>query len=93
MVDKEYTFNPWDARYVQSADDVFGERSYKVAFWNNEHGLVVNNYVKVELQDAAESSGSLVHKIEGRVTGVAEHEVSIWGSDVYDIGLGDENAS
>ena len=93
VVDKEDTFNPWYARYIHSTDDVFGERGYKVTFWDNEHGLGVNDYVKIELQDTAESSGSLVHRIEGRVTGIAEHEVSIWGSDVYDIRLEYEDAS
>ena len=53
-----------------------------MAFWDNEHGLDVNNYVEIELQDTTESSDSLVHRIEGRVTRVAEHEVFIWGSNM-----------
>ena len=95
VVDAESTFNPWDVRYIQSADDVFvfGERSYKVTFWDNEHGLNVYDNVKIELQDITESPGSLVQIIEGTVTEVVEHEVSIWGSDVCDIRLEDEPAS
>ena len=76
-----------------SVDDLFSGQRYEVTFWDKKHGLVVGNNVKIELQDTAESSGSLVQIIEGHVMAVEGHEVSIWGFDVFDIKLEDENAS
>ena len=76
-----------------SVDAPFSGQRYEVAFWDKEHGLVVGNDVKIELKDAAEPRSSLVQILEGHVMAVEGHEVSIWGSDLFDIKPEDENAS
>lgn len=60
-------------------------QSYKIPFWENDHGLAVGDSVKIEIDDLEEPISSLVQIIEGAVTEVADHEVSIWGSEMLDI--------
>ena len=85
---------------------VLSDQIYEVVFWNKEHGLEVHNTVEVELPEFAdeatfmgmefpeptESSSSLVQIIKGIVTDVAEHVVSIKGSEVWDVRPRDEYA-
>ena len=86
VVNRGYTF-------IQSTGDPSSGQSYEVTFWEKDHGLAVGNAVEIKLLDHAEPASSLVQILEGIVTEVAEHEVSILGSDVFDIRMEDENTS
>ena len=85
---------------------VLSDQTYEIVFWNKDHGLEVHNTVEVELPEfadeatfmgmefpePAESPSSLVQIIKGIVTNVAEHVVSIKGSEVWDVRPRDEYA-
>ena len=58
-------------------------RKYEVEFWDADHGLYPGERVSIELLQE-EYPGS-VHILEGTVTGIEEHRVSITGMAVFDV--------
>ena len=56
--------------------------THKVTLWNRDHGIEVNARVRIEVR-SREKEG-LVHIFEGTVTEVAESEVYLSGSDIFD---------
>lgn len=57
--------------------------THKVTFWDKDHGIEVNERVRVEVRLGGRKG--TVHILEGTVTEVVEHEVSLSGDDLLDI--------
>ena len=57
--------------------------THKVVFWDKDHGIKLNEIIELEvrLTDMTNS----VHKLAGRVTEVAEHEVYLSGEELFDL--------
>ena len=57
--------------------------THKITFWDKDHGIEVNESVRVEVRLGG--TKGIVHILEGTVREVAEHEVYLSGEDLLDI--------
>lgn len=68
-------------RFEGMGDDTIW--THKVVFWDKDHGIKVDDIIEMEVRLTDTPTG--VHKLAGRVTEVAEHEVYLSGEDLYDL--------
>lgn len=53
--------------------------TYVLEFWDDQHGIEVGQCVRIEVHDSADS----LHQLEGAVSLVQAHKVTVSGRDVY----------
>ena len=70
-------FDEINRRYEGTGNDEVW--THKVSPWDRDHGIEVNNSLRVEVR----SRKDVVYLLEGTVTEVTEHEVYLSGSDVF----------
>ena len=61
--------------------------THKVAFWAKDHGIEINERVRIEVRVREEEG--VVEILEGMVTGVEEHEVYLSGSERFELAMKD----
>ena len=57
--------------------------THKITFWHDGHGIQGGDRVRVKLLPRTDDG--LVHMLEGKVTDVERHQVSVSGSDWFDV--------
>ena len=67
-------------RYEGTCDDKTW--THKMSLWDKDHGIDINKTVRVEVP-RRDNDGVLI--LEGTVTEVAEHEVYLSGSEIFDL--------
>ena len=77
----QQNYDEIDRRYEGTGDDKTW--THKVTFWDRDHGIEINDRVRVEVR-SRELDG-LVDILEGTAREVAEHEVCLSGSELLDI--------
>ena len=76
----QQNYDEIDRRYEGTSDDKTW--THKVTFWDKDHGIEVNDRVRVEVRSKELNSFSI---LEGTATEVVEHEVHLSGSEWFDI--------
>ena len=79
IVNERDFFRQGDA--VWSPDFTFRSPTYYLEFWDTEHGLRLGDVISVELQ--SDGSNNSVAVLEGTVSGVSEHKVSVAGIETF----------
>ena len=59
------------------------EPTFQVTFWDETHGLAVGNTVRLETGSG--TGDGVIDLLEGTVTEVKEHEVSVQGREFFDV--------
>ena len=77
----EENYDEIDKRFQGTGND--NVWTHKVDFWDKGHGIEVNARVRVEVQNG--NMEGMVNIVEGVVTEVAEQEVYLSGSELFDI--------
>ncbi len=77
----EQNFDKVRKRYEGTGDDTTW--THKVVFWDKDHGIKVDDIIELEVRPT--DLENVVHKLAGRVTEVAEHEVYLSGDELFDL--------
>ena len=77
----EQNFDEVQKRFEGSGDDTIW--THKVVFWDKDHGIKLNAIIELEVRPRDMTNS--VHKLAGRVTEVAEHEVYLSGDELFDL--------
>ena len=92
LVGDEHNLYQRNYAEIDWSDEPTGDRetwTHEVTLWDKYHGIEINKSVRIEVRSRETEGG--VGILEGTVTEVAEHEVYLSGSELFDIKKEDHN--